>query len=68
MARAKPISMKTLLRRADISPLLDEDETPQQFLAELARADPSTAAYSSWWGKSRCWFIATSGFEFIFLS
>lgn len=67
IARAVPVSVETMLRHVDISELLDEDETPRQFMRELKLSDRSTQTYRSWWGDQRCWFIDTRGFEFIFV-
>lgn len=67
MGCAQRVSFKALLDSVDITPLLDEGETPRGWIADQQRADPSTQAYRSWWGTERCWFIQTAGYEFIFL-
>ena len=67
MGCAQPVAMATFLREVDISPLLDEDESPRQFIADAKRADPSTTAYRSYWGPTSCWFLQTAGYEYIFL-
>lgn len=67
MAKKQPISFKAFTSHVDMSPMLDEDDTPKNWLAEHLRSDPTTKAYRSWWGDVRCWFIQTAGFEFIFL-
>lgn len=67
IAGARRVSFRTFLANVDLSPLLDEDETPRAYLASALRSDPATTAYRSWWGPERCWFLQTAGFEFIFL-
>jgi hypothetical protein len=67
MGCAEPISFQTFLAHVDMAPMLDEDETPSNWITEHRRSDPSTQAYRSWWGTERCWFIQTAGYEFIFL-
>lgn len=67
MENAEPISIETFLRHVDISPLLDEDETPRQFIRS---AGSDVAAFKSYWmmpwGSARCWFLTIAGFDFIF--
>lgn len=67
MSCAEPVSVEDFLVNVDISDLLDEDETEQQWVADRRREDPSTGFYRSWWGSERAWFIQTAGFEYIFL-
>jgi hypothetical protein len=67
MQLAKPISVEVLLQQVDVTPILDDDETPEDFIRYSKRADPDTAAFASYWGNRRCWFLQTAGFEFIFL-
>lgn len=67
MGCATPSTFAALLRAVDISPLLDEDETPREFLAELRRADPDAGVFRSFWGDAPCWFLQTAGFEYIFV-
>ena len=67
MACAEKVPTKTFLEHVDFSPLLEDDETAQQYIAEAARQDDSTATYRSWWGDKRAWFLQTAGFEFIFV-
>jgi hypothetical protein len=66
MGCAEPISFQTFLASVDMTPMLDEDDTPTNWIADHLRSDPTTKAYRSWWGTERCWFIQTAGFEFIF--
>ena len=67
MRQAKPVSAKAFLAHVDMTPLLDEGETAQSFLAEALRSDPGAGVYRSWWGGMRCWFLQAAGFEFIFV-
>jgi len=67
MDAAKPISTATFLRHVDLSPLLDDDETPQDFIRGAKSSDPDAGTYESVWGDRRCWFLQASGFEFIFV-
>lgn len=64
IALARQISRAEFARNVDLSPLLDEDETPESFLSDL---DRTSTFYESVWGDRRCWFIDTHGFEFIFV-
>lgn len=67
---AHAVSAATFLDNVDITDLLEEDETAKQskqWIADAMRTDSSTSFYRSWWGTERAWFIATAGFEFIFL-
>jgi hypothetical protein len=68
MGCAEPVSMRTFLAAVDITPLLDEGETIKGFVRDAQRSDPTTAAFRSWWGPDRCWFLQTAGYEFIFLA
>ena len=63
---ARPVSAQVFLAHVDMMPLLDEGETAESFLAEALRSDPAAGVYRSWWGNTRCWFLQTAGFEFIF--
>lgn len=65
MELAKPVSIGAFLRNVDISPLLDDDETPRQF---LSGAGSDVAAFRSYWGDERCWFVTIAGFDFIFVA
>lgn len=51
----------------DFSPLLDDGETLESWYNDNKQSDPDTAAYTSHWGDIPCAFVATSGFEFIFI-
>jgi len=64
MLLRQSISLEEFEDACDISDLLDEDETLEQFLAD----DPKSGAYLSYWGNQKCMFIQSSGFEFIFTS
>jgi hypothetical protein len=67
MRAARPVATRTFLQNVDLGPLLDEDETPAEWVRQAQASDPSTAFYRSWWGDRPCWFAQTAGFEFIFV-
>lgn len=67
MRCAEPVSFATFLANVDLSELLDDDETPREYLANAVRSDPATGVYRSWWGEDPAWFLQTAGFEFIFV-
>lgn len=67
IAAAQPISTAAFLRNVDLTPLLDDGETPQDFVRGAKASDPDTGTYESIWGDRRCWFLQTAGFEFIFV-
>lgn len=66
MRDAARVPFTELIERVDMAPLLDEGDTPESYITFVSLSDPSTAAYRSWWGSKRCWFLQTAGFEFIF--
>lgn len=67
MAQAQRVPFATFVQHVEMSPLLDDGETPESYIAAASLTDPSTAAYRSSWGDRRCWFLQTAGFEFIFV-
>jgi len=67
MSCAEEVSLIAFLAHVDITPLLDEGETTRSYLRDAQRTDPTTRFCRSWWGVERCWFLQTSGYEFIFL-
>jgi hypothetical protein len=67
MKCARPVSAKTFLENVDISYLLDEGETAEEWISEQTKQDSSTGFYRSRWGAEPAWFIQTAGFEFIFV-
>jgi hypothetical protein len=67
MKNRKNISIQDFLNGADMSALLDDDETPEQFVNDAMRQDPEAGAYESVWGDKPCMFFQTAGFEFIFI-
>jgi len=67
MARKSPITREEFLRSVDLTPLLDEDESVEDFINYIETSDPSTGYYQSFWGKKPCVFYQTAGFEFIFI-
>ena len=64
MAQKQPISKEEFETRCDLSQLLEDDETLDDFIA----GDPDAAFYKSVWGDKPAYFIQTAGFEFIFTS
>lgn len=67
MGVSEKVPVSTFLKQVDFTPLLEDDETAQRYIAHAAKQDASTATYRSWWGGKRCWFLQTAGFEFIFV-
>lgn len=67
MRRAEPASFGEFLAHVDMTELLDEGETPREYLKNAVRSDPRTGVYRSWWGAEPAWFLQTAGFEFIFV-
>ena len=62
MANKKPISQEEFLSNVDMSRLLDSDETPAEYLANMGKVN----FYSSVWGGRPAYFFESRGFEFIF--
>lgn len=62
MRNKRKVSMSTFLRKVDVSDILEDGETVEDFVAD----DPDSAFYESDWNGRRVWFLQTSGFEFIF--
>ena len=67
MNNKKPISVEYFIGHVDLSPILDEDETPEDFINTAMISDPDTGTYESNWGNQKCLFFQTAGFEFIFV-
>jgi ketol-acid reductoisomerase len=67
IACEQAVSVKTFLAHVDISALLDEGETAEEWIADQIAQDPSTGFFRSRWGTEPAWFISTAGFEFIFV-
>lgn len=60
---AKPVSIEELLNKVDMTPLLDPDETPEDWIQSAS----NPKAFRSVWAGRPCYYIAHSGgFEFIF--
>jgi len=64
MKKKRPVSLEAFLLMADVSQLLDEDETLSDFVAD----DPEHGFYISEANSKPVLFIAHAGFEFIFTS
>ena len=61
------ISFKEFISSVDMARMLDDDETPSDYIKDALKQDISTAAYISNWGDKECMFLQTAGFEFIFV-
>ena len=66
MKNKRPISTKVFLKNVDMTPMLDEDETPLEYIEYSKLSDKSTQTYKSTWG-SKVMFLQTAEFEFIFV-
>lgn len=62
-----PTSFKIFLASVDMSPLIDDQQTPEEYIADALKADPTTKAYKSVWNNNLAMFLQTHGFEFIFV-
>lgn len=60
MSQSVPLSRKTFLAETDLAPLLDDGETPSQWLA-------NAKTFRSEWHGSPAVFVQSDGFEFIFV-
>lgn len=67
MKNKKKISIKKFLFMANLSSLLDDDETPEEWITDGFRSDPTAGTYISKWGNKQCVFVQIAGFEFIFI-
>jgi len=63
MAAAQPVSRREFQAHVDLTPLLDEGESPGEWFGALG--DAST--YRSTWGGRDAYFVQAAGFEFIFV-
>lgn len=63
MQNKRMVSKEEFLKNVDISPLLDEDESVEDFLKNHSDAE----FFFSFWGNKSSYFMATKGFEFIFV-
>ena len=61
------VSSEELKENCDLRPIMDEGETPDDFLDGFIAADPESYFAKSNWGSQDCYYIMTSGFEFIFI-
>lgn len=66
MEKKIKIPIKTFVSSVDFSKILDEDETPEEWINNSLKSDPTSGAYKSMWGKEPVMFFQTAGFEFIF--
>jgi hypothetical protein len=66
MKNKSPIEDSVFLSLCDMSGMLDEDESPQEYLSDAKRSDSESCAYKSKMGDTVCYFYYTAGFEFIF--
>ena len=67
MTNKKVIPFETFIQSVDMTPMLDEDETPEGFIQDSLAQDPETASYVSNWGDKQAMFLQVAGFEFIFV-
>ena len=67
MKNKKGISFSDFIKNVDMSSLLDEDETPLDFLEFNKSQDRSSQTYKSNWGSKEAMFFQTAGFEYIFV-
>jgi len=65
MSQKSPVSFDEFMSSVDLSSLLDEDESPEEYMQGHAN-DPSLGFYKSMWGNTPCYFFQSHGFEFIF--
>ena len=61
------ISPQQFINNVDMLPILDEDETPEQYINDAIKQDSDSGCYISNWGDKPCMFFQTAGFEFIFV-
>ncbi len=64
MDNAKEISKQEFLDKIDMSPILDEDESPEEWIQSTGN---DIKFYSSNWGIKPVFYVGNKGFEFIFL-
>jgi len=60
------ISIKEFINGVNFNKLLDDDESPEQWIGDALKSDPTSGVYKSNWGKENVMFFQTAGFEFIF--
>lgn len=63
MDDARPVSQQEFLNNVDVSDLLDQNESPEEWLQNFK----SPQFLKSFWLNKTCYFIAANGFEFIFI-
>lgn len=66
MDNKKHIKFDTFIKNVNMSKMLDDDETPEQYIKDAIRSDPETRTYVSNWGDEQVLFLQSAGFEFIF--
>ena len=67
MKNKRKISFKQFINSVNFQQMLDDDETPEQYINNAVMSDNETAAYVSNWGDQEAMFLQTAGFEFIFV-
>jgi hypothetical protein len=67
MANKREIPTEFFIDSVDMTPILDEDETPEEFIEYNKMSDDTSAAYVSNWGDKEAMFFQTAGFEYIFV-
>ncbi len=63
IAKATPVSQQEFLSHVDVSSVIDDDETPEDYF----RGHPDVEFYRSVWGGRPAFFFESRGFEFIFV-
>lgn len=66
MKSKSPISDYEFIKNVNLVAVLDEGETPEQWILDNNKSDTESSAYKSNWGNIPCIFYQTMGFEFIF--
>lgn len=66
MKNKNPISIDYFIQSVDFSNILDDDETPEEWINNASMSDPDSGTYESNWGIEPVMFFQTAGFEFIF--
>ena len=67
VANKKEIPFRKFIKEVDMSPILDEGETPEEFISDCLISDSETMTYVSIWNNQEAFFLETCGFEFIFV-
>lgn len=66
MKNKKKVTFKFFIDNTKMYEMLDDDETPENYIKDSIRSDSKTSAYISNWGDEEVLFLQSAGFEFIF--